>query len=80
MHAGGAWEEIRARLLKVNQIWVPFHDELYLVPSAAISPPPEPAPIEGEVRVGGRYNQGCIYRAEYLAKERRDGSYSADSV
>jgi hypothetical protein len=31
MHAGGAWEEIRARLLKVNQIWVPFHDELYLV-------------------------------------------------
>jgi site-specific recombinase XerD len=34
MHAGGAWEEIRARLLKVNQIWVPFHDELYLVPDA----------------------------------------------
>jgi hypothetical protein len=28
--------------------------------------------------VGGRYNQGCIYRAEYFTKDRCDGSSSAD--
>jgi hypothetical protein len=45
--------EIPACVLKVKPIWIVFHDELYLVLCAAISPPPEPSHLE--LTGGGSY-------------------------